>query len=201
MKHCPHTLLCLLCYLCCSALAQGQQNSLKPFGTRGFALKGQTSMFCSLVKSKDFPIGQQYVATYGGGVGYYAARMSYFAFFNRRQTIYSVPHGLLLYRGYNGYECGANVRRTLGEAKRLCVPFGIGMLLSGSYDTYTGVKQHMAYASVGSEVFLSFNLHKRQRNIFPVEVSIPIIYAFRQSGHYFNVGISLQAGLCTPRKH
>lgn len=143
-------------------------------------------------------MGRQHVAAYGASVGYYAARTSYFAFFNRHQAIYSAPRGLLLYRRYEGYECGASARRTLGEVAYLCVPFGVGVLLSGSYDRYAVVKQYMAYPSVGAEAFLAFGLCRK--NIFPVEVSLPLIYAFRQSGHFVSLGISLHAGLCTPQK-
>jgi hypothetical protein len=166
---------------------------------RGFSLKGQGGIFSSAVKSGDFPVGQQYVAAYGGSIGYYAARMSYFAFFNRHQTLYSVPRGLLLYRNYEGYECGVNVRRTLSEVKYLGAPWGVGLMLSGSYDSYAIAKQYMAYVAVGAETFLSFSFCRK--SFLPVEVSIPIIYAFRQSGHYVNVGLSLQVGLCTPQKH
>jgi hypothetical protein len=179
-----------LCIVVFCSTAQASDNLF-----RGFSLKGQGGIFSSTVKSKDFPVGRQYVATYGGSIGYYAQRMSYFAFINRHQAIHSVPRGLLLYRSYEGYECGANVRRTLSEVKYLCVPFGVGILLSGSYDRYAVVKQQMVYPSVGAEAFFSFKL---RRNVFPFEVNIPLIYAFRQSGHYFNVGISLQVGLCVP---
>jgi hypothetical protein len=186
------SLICCVYALCSTAKAADNLS-------RGFAVKGQAGIFSSLVKSKDFPVGRQYVATYGGSAGYYAQRMSYFAFINRHQAIHSVPHGLLLYRRYEGYECGASVRRMLGKVKHPDAPFGVGVALSGSYDRYAAVKQYMVYPSVGAEAFLSLNLCRK--NIFPVEVGIPFIYAFRQSGHYFNVGISLQVGLCTPQKH
>ncbi|MDR1343221.1 MAG: hypothetical protein LBK18_08230 [Prevotellaceae bacterium] len=186
---------CALCIFVFCGTAKASDNLF-----RGFALKGQGGIFCSLVKSKDFPVGQQYAGAYGGSVGYYAARMSYFAFFGRHQTLYSAPRGLVMYRDYEGYECGVNVRRTLGEVKYLCAPFGVGAMLSGSYDRYALVKQYMAYPSVGAEIFLSFSPVPTGKKIFPVEVSIPLIYAFRQSGHYFNVGISLQVGLCLPQK-
>ena len=182
---------------CLSALCSAVGAADNP--SRGVALKGQVGAFGSWVKSKGFPVGRQHVAAYGAGVGYYAARMSYFAFFNRHQAIHSVPRGLLLYRRYEGYAFGASVRCALGEVKYLGAPFGVGVMLSGSYDRYTVVRQYMAYPSVGAEAFLAFGLFRN--NIFPVEVSLPLIYAFRRSGHFVNLGISLHVGLCTPQKH
>lgn len=84
---------CCLLALCSTAKAADNPS-------HGVAVKGQSGVFCSLVKSKDFPVGRQHVAAYGGSVGYYAVQMSHFAFSSRHQTVRSAPRGLLLYRSY-----------------------------------------------------------------------------------------------------
>jgi hypothetical protein len=172
-------------------ITKAAQNSFK-----GFGISGQTDLYHSSVKAKDLPIGQQWIHTIGGNLNYYAAQMNYAVFFNHHKSISSPANGLLLYRDYKGYECGATVKRTLGNLPLPASQWGCGVMLWGNYDRYTQIKQYLVYSTVGIEIFVLHNL--LNKNIVPLTVSIPLAYAFRQAGHYFNVGISLQIGLCIP---
>jgi hypothetical protein len=183
----------LLSLLLFSTEVKGEQN---PF--RGFTMNGQCSFDHSFVRSGKLPTGRQYSVSFGGNVGYYAKRMSYFAFFNRHQTVHSVRRGLLLYRDYKGYDCGINVRRVLGGLRLMKAALGVGISMAGNFDKYSTIEQYMAYPSIGSEAFVIFNPFKNNR--VPMEVCIPFRYAFRQSGHYHNVGILIRIGICFSSK-
>jgi hypothetical protein len=119
-------------------------------------INGQTSIYGSFVKSNGFPIGSQFVSSFGGGINYSNSKMFYSVFLNKHQSFYSIANGLLLYRDYKGYECGINIRRTLFEFKTVHSNIGGGLMLSGNYDQYMLIKQYMVYPSIGIEVFSSF---------------------------------------------
>ena len=162
---------------------------------KGFGIEGQSSLYSSFVKSKDFPIGFQFVSSWGASINYYQTKMSYSVFLNKHQSFYSVANGLLLYRDYNGYECGINFRRIFSELKTPHLYWGGGLMISGNYDQYALIEQYMVYPTIGFESFLLFHLlHKK----IPFTISIPFSYSFRESGHYSNAGLSFRIGLCFP---
>ncbi|GHT52461.1 hypothetical protein AGMMS49982_12760 [Bacteroidia bacterium] len=182
--------------LLCAFLFIHWDTSVAENPLRGLGIRGQSAVYHSFVKSSGFPIGRQLVHSYGGSVNYSASKMSYSAFLNYHTSIHSFVNGLLLYRDYNGYECGINLRRVISEFQTIRSKWGGGFMLYGNYDQYALIKQYMVYPSIGLEVFSSFQPLKTE--ILPIAISIPVTYSFRQSGHYFNIGLSLQIGVCIP---
>jgi hypothetical protein len=160
-------------------------------------LKGDYTLSDAFVKSTGFPVGSQVVSSYDGAIGYNFHRLSASLFFGGHYSIYSLENSFVLYRDYHGLESGIDVRYGFQKKNSILKKYGAGVLLYGSYDQYDLVRQYMVYPSCGVLLFSSFDLF-RMYSFMPLEIAVPFIYSFRQSGPFLSIGLSAQGELKIP---
>lgn len=159
-----------------------------------YGIKTHYSILNSFVKSQNLLIGRQIVMNFGGELFYNRNKMFFALFLNYHKSIKSIENSFVIYRDYAGYETGFGIRRLMIKLEKRKIGIGFGILLSGNYDKYILVNQYMVYPTLGCEIYAPLYIFKNEH--FPIEISIPITYSFRQAGAYSNFGLNIQIGLC-----
>jgi hypothetical protein len=159
---------------------------------RGLIVYGNYSCIGSQVSTIGFPSSNQLMHKYGLELEYKHSNISPILAVNFHEVLYSTTNGFISYRGFSGYNVNLGIQKEVLCGFENFKSVG-GVFSCLNYDRFNLTQQYEIYPSLlvryGYTKYNTLNFSR-----IPTAFFIPFEYAFRQSGNYFSLGLTVQLG-------